>query len=181
MRHLLLLLAFLLPVAATAFEVDGIYYDVSDNEAVVTSSPSFDKYSGDVVIPATVTYGGTTYPVTSIDRDAFYKCSDMTSIAIPSSITSIGYAAFNQCDGLTSVYITDLEAWFGITFSNFDSNPLTYAHHLVLNGEVVSDLVVPASVTAIHDYVFEDCTDLTSVTIHDNVTKIGNYAFNNCI
>ena len=183
MKHILLFLALLLPSVATAydFEVDGIYYMIDGDQVAVTCRSSLGgTYSGDVVIPATVTHAGTTYPVTSIYRDAFYKCAGMTSIAIPRSVTEIGYAAFNLCNGLTSVRITDLEAWLGITFSNFDANPLSYAGHLVLNGEVVSDLVVPRSVTTIRDWVFEGCTDLTSVTLHDGVTSIGNYAFVNC-
>ena len=183
MKHLLLFLALLLPAVAAAydFEADGIYYMIDGDEVAVTSRTSLGgSYSGDVVIPATVTHAGTTYPVTSINGDAFYKCTGMTSITIPNSVTTIGYAAFNRCDGLTSVHITDLEAWFSITFSNFDANPLSYAGHLVLNGEVVTDLVVPGSVTAIHDWVFEGCTDLASVSIHDGVTVIGNNAFVNC-
>ena len=184
MKHLLLLLALMLPAAASAydFEVDGIYYMIDGEEVAVTCRSSFGgSYSGDVTIPTTVTYEGTTYLVTSIYRDAFYKCGGMTSISIPSSVTYIGYAAFNLCNSLTSVHITDLEAWFGITFSNFDANPLSYAGHLVLNGETVTDLVVPASVTAINDWTFEGCTDLTSVTIHDGVMAIGNNAFINCM
>lgn len=183
MKHLLLMMVLLMPVVAMAydFEVDGIYYMIDGDEVAVTCRSSLGgTYNGDVVIPATVTYDETTYPVTSICSDAFYKCGGMTSIAIPNTVTEIGYAAFNLCNGLTSVHITDLEAWLGITFSNFDANPLSYAGHLVLNGETVTDLVVPGSVTAIHDWAFEGCTDLTSVTIHDGVTAIGNGAFINC-
>ena len=69
-----MLLALLLPALATAhdFEVDGIYYKINGNEAAVTFKGTYyntfdNEYSGSVVIPATVTYNGTTYPVTAID------------------------------------------------------------------------------------------------------------------
>ena len=47
------------------------------------------KYSGDVVIPASVTYGGNTYVVTRICDSAFSGCTGLTSVEIPSTVTSI--------------------------------------------------------------------------------------------
>ena len=70
----LLLLALLQPVAAMAqdFEADGIYYDIHGNEVTVTryqfGNPYVHAYEGDVVIPPTVTYNGTTYTVTASAR-----------------------------------------------------------------------------------------------------------------
>ena len=108
----LLLLAILLPGTATAydFEVDGIYYKLCNNGAQVTYKDYWDNadaYRGNVTIPETVTYNGTTYSVISISGYAFRDCG-LTSITIPSSITSIGERAFYGC---SSVYITDLAAW----------------------------------------------------------------------
>ena len=105
----LLLLALLLPATASAcdFEVDGIYYNITnDNEVAVTYegssySDSYNEYSGEVSIPATVTYNGTTYSVTSIGNDAFRNCTGLTSVTIPNSITEIGSSAFYNCSGLT--------------------------------------------------------------------------------
>ncbi len=111
-KALLLLLALFLPAIATAhdFEVDGIYYNINGNNATVTyrgsySSSYSNEYTGQVVIPETVTYNGTTYSVTSIGYSAFSGCTGLTSIDIPNSVTSIGYSAFSNCSGLTSINI----------------------------------------------------------------------------
>ena len=58
------------------------------------------------------------------------------------------------------------------------SNPLYYAHNLYLNNQLVTNLVIPESVTSIGAYVFTGCSGLTSVTIGNNVTSIKDYAIN---
>ena len=118
--------------------------------------------------------------VTSIGEFAFYNCTGLTSVTIPNSVTSIGKYAFQGCTGLTSVYISDIAAWYAISFGSDGANPLSYAHNLYLNGELITDLVIPNSVTSIGNYAFQGCTGLTSVTIPNSVTSIGNYAFYNC-
>ncbi len=117
--------------------------------------------------------------VTSIGSYAFYNCS-LTSVTIPDSVTAIDIWAFENCTRLTAVYITDLAAWCNILFDDVGVTPLCYAHNLYLNGELVTDLVIPQGVTEIKDCVFEGCTSLTDVTIPDSITSIGNRAFSGC-
>lgn len=124
--------------------------------------------------------------VTSIGDEAFYNCSGMSSVLIPSSVKSIGYNSFDGCSGLASVHIVDLCAWCEIDFVNTHgdtyprSNPLTYAHNLYLNGERVTSLIIPNSVTKIKNDAFSCCSSLTSVTIPNGVTSIGASAFIGC-
>ena len=185
----LLLLAFLLPASAIAhdFEVDGIYYKINGNEATVTyRGTSYiqysNEYTGDVIIPASVTYNGTTYSVTAIGGSAFYDCSGLTSVTIPNSVTTIEYEAFAWCSGLTSVTIgksvisigydafagcpiervniSDIAAWCNISFagpvcySYDDGYALYQTYHLYLNDCEITDLVIPNSVKSIGNYVF---------------------------
>ena len=118
--------------------------------------------------------------VTSIGGSAFAACSSLTSVTIGNGVTSIGNGAFSDCSSLTSVNITDIAAWCSIRFEGNNSNPLRYAHKLYLNGERMTDLIVPVSVTSIGNSAFEHCGRLKSVTIPDSVTSIGDSAFCLC-
>ena len=82
------------------FYLNGNSYFPSNNAVVFDC---YESKSGDLIIPSTISYNGTTYSVTSIGDRAFYYCSGLTSVAIPNSVTSIAGYAFYECNGLTSI------------------------------------------------------------------------------
>ncbi|MBR2184938.1 MAG: leucine-rich repeat domain-containing protein [Prevotella sp.] len=118
--------------------------------------------------------------VTSIGKSAFANCSSLKSITIPKNVTSIGSWAFAGCSNLTSANITDIAAWCKISFNSGDSNPLFYAKHIFMNGKEIKNLVIPDNVTKIGNYAFNGCSGLISVTIGNAVTSIGESAFSEC-
>ncbi len=94
-------------IESITFEVDSKCYRVMDESSlsVMANNEEATRYSGDVVIPDSVTYAGTTFAVTGIESNAFDGCYELTSITIPNSVETIGEQAFQGCTGLTSVNI----------------------------------------------------------------------------
>ena len=166
--------------------VDGLYYDLkSDGTASVTSKfrytdgsneYSTNDYSGDVVIPSTVTYNNITYKVTRIHDWAFFGCKGLKSVTIPGSIKYIGSEAFYFCSNYI-INIEDIAAWCNI---EMDDNSCLLYKNLYHNGEEIRDLVIPDNVTAIGKDAFRGCGSLTSVTIPNSVKSIKQYAFQGC-
>lgn len=118
--------------------------------------------------------------VKNIHSYCFSSKDKIQSITIPNSVISIGSGAFSGCNGLTKVNITDLAAWFNISFSSSASNPLYYAQHLYLNNTELTEITVPSSITKINNYALYGASSITSITIPSSVTSIGDYAFSNC-
>ena len=198
-KHLFTVLLLLFSVAVNAhdFAVDGIFYYITDesNKTVEvtyrgsSSSEYSNEYTGDVVIPESVTYNGNTYSVTSIGFEAFDDCSGLTSIEIPNSVTSIENDAFYGCSGLTSVVIGNSVTSIGrMAFYGCDGltsvvigNSVTSIGTQAFDGcSGLTSIEIPNSVTSIGHHAFYSCDGLTSIEIPNSVTSIGNYAFNDC-
>ena len=198
-KHLFTVLLLLCSVAVNAhyFEVDGICYNSETNKTVYVTSGV--KYTGDVVIPNSVTYNGNTYSVTRIGYNAFLSCSGLTSITIPNSVTSIDLAAFGGCKGLTSIEIptsvTSIGDWAfdgctGLTSIIVKEGNTVYDSRNNCNAIIETssntlltgckNTVIPNSVTTIGNSAFSYCSGLTSIEIPNSVTSIWHSAFNGC-
>ena len=112
--------------------------------------------------------------------DAFSDCGNLESITIPTTLVSFSARAFGSCEKLNAVHISDLAAWAGCWFSDIEDSPLYYAHHLYLNGELVTEVALPEGTESVCGYSFAGCTDLVAVTIPARVSSIGLGVFYGC-
>ena len=203
------LLAHCCVLVASAIEVvvDDLHYEVdaqtqtasviSDTglEIVGDWSEFYEEkmpstYSGDVVIPATITVDGIDYRVTSINDCAFYHCSNLTSVNILADVTCIGYNAFEQCPKLTSVVIPETvteirnNAFYGCgNLASIDipesviflGTDVFYGNAWIRNqpdGEIYAGRVL---------YCYKGTMPAnTHIAIKEGTTQICNSAFENC-
>lgn len=179
---------------------EGVYsYLVEDGKATIVKVD--ESISGNVVIPDTL--GG--YPVVAIGVNAFYDCAYITSLTVPDSVHTIedqafcnctyleeiyfgtglktaGYSVLEGCESLKNVHIRDLAAWCQVTCADdeWGDGALAYAEKLYLNGEILTDVVVPDGVTYIGSFPFSGYTKLASITLPDSVTELKINAFSGC-
>ncbi|MCR4812141.1 MAG: leucine-rich repeat protein [Bacteroidales bacterium] len=158
--------------SAVAPSGQTLYYNIVDGNAQVTSQNTSSPYyttnpTGDLTIPSTVTYNGTTYSVTSIGNSAFSGCTGLTSLTIGNSVTSIGNYAFSACTGLIGT----------LTIPN---SVTSIGERAFIFCRGLTSLTIGNSVDTIGKDAFYECTGLTSLTIGNSVTYIGNSAFYHC-
>ena len=170
-----LLLSVAVGLSAYDFEVDGLYYNITNDTlapytAEVTHKESSwgsgsGTYPGLEIanIPESVIYEHKTYNVTSIGYHAFSWCEGLKSVTIPNSVTSIAGSAFEYCKGLTSITIPNSVTSIGVCTFEYCTG--------------LTSITIPNSVTSIGGAAFRGCTGLTSITIPNSVTDIGGFAF----
>lgn len=140
-------------------------------------------------IPEKVTHDGAEYTVTSIGYRAFYGCSSLASVVIPSSVTSIGDGTFDNCTGLVSVDIPSSVTSIGsdafkgcssLAYADIPHSVTSMGRYAFWGCSSLASVVIPNSVTSIGEGTFSYCTGLVSVDIPYSVTSIGDGAFTNC-
>lgn len=144
--------------------------------------------------------------ITEIKPYAFGNCSFLQSVYIPSSVESIGKDAFCCLERVKKIHIGDLASWCMIDFATMGSNPLYGLYYryetwrketgwtgveydgtviideytnkdLYLQGEKITDLIIPEGVTQVKPYAFVTNSGFNSVVIPRSVTSIGTNAF----
>ena len=105
---LLMVITGMIKLHAQTFTVDNLIYSINgDGVSVTLTGPSNgNSYSGELIIPESVTYEGINLAVTAIDTDAFADCTGLSGLlVIPHTLTYLGNHAFENCSGIDSLYI----------------------------------------------------------------------------
>ncbi|MBR0297074.1 MAG: leucine-rich repeat protein [Paludibacteraceae bacterium] len=176
---------------ADAIKIGDLYYtfDSSTQTAEVATCPSDDKYTGDLVVPATVDYESVTYNVKSIASLAFANCEGLTDVNISNSIDTIHFGAFYQCTGLKSITIPDNVVYIAegtflgcsaLTSVTLSKNIKFIGLSLFKDCTSLNSISIPGSVEWIGGTAFSGCTALKTVVMQSGVKEILQYAFNNC-
>ena len=96
---------------------------------------------------------------------AFYGCTRLKSVTLPSSVTRIGSYAFASCSALKTISMPD--GLLSIGEAAFASTGL-------------QSVKIPSAMTRIEIGAFDRCQSLRSVTLSPNVVYIDAYAFQYC-
>ena len=141
----------------------------------------------------------------SIQASAFINNSYLTSITIPERVEGIGAAcfennavldtvtfhteihsmtignnAFNECPSLAHVNITRLDSWAETNFNNAKANPAYTSHHIFMNGQEVTNVVLPDNTQWVNNNAFNGCTAITSVDMPMSIQHVNDDIFTGC-
>ena len=128
--------------------------------------------------------------IKSIGERAFYKCSSLESLTIPSNVTKIEPWAFRE-SGLKSMNIpagvtslgdyafADCKNLEKFTFSD-DCELTAIPNYFLYNAVKLDNIALPKNTLTIGNYAFYGCTLMKECKISSKITKIGDYAFNQC-
>ncbi len=158
MKRLITILALMLTIIPFSawgyydFIVDGIYYEINPDLETVNVYGDYDhQYSGDIVIPESVSYNGDSYRVVAIGSEAFKENYNLKSISLPNSIQVIGKFAFGYCN-IKSLTIPS-------SLKTIELGAFFYCD--------ITSLFIPKTVEKIDASAFSGCDKLTTLTIEE--------------
>ena len=186
-------------IAANRYKVEGIWYELSGNNAMVVKEKSgegnYSELTGKVTIPKDVVINGKYYTVTSLEVGAFqyapfkemdircqvtvlpesccFAMPNLTKVGLPETLVKIDVDAFNSCSALK--YFNGLEA-----FRCADFPSLTTIGESAFANSRLNTAYLNGSVTKVGEYAFYNCSNLQDLILGEKLTTIGKYAFSNC-
>ena len=171
-------------IGQTAY--DGkTFKDCTKLDSIVWLPTNYPDYEWDIL--ETSVFGAIGAQITSfvfgddVERIPQALCRGMyklTSIVIPATVKHIGGFAFDACTGLEQVHISDLAAYCQIELVNAKASPTLKGAKLYVNGEEITDLVVPNDVPFIGPYAFHGA-HFASVTLPSSVDSIATEGLKN--
>ena len=146
--------------------VDGIKYSLDAKQKTAKVIVNNHSYTGDIVIPANITYENVTYKVNALGVGCFAGCDGLTNVTLPVGITSLGGRCFYNCNSLKSIDLPD-----GIT---------SLGDYCFSGCESLTSVSLPKGITSLGNYCFANCNSLTSIDLPDCITSLGEYCFWRC-
>lgn len=188
------------PMLNSMFEVDGITFVPTSMSERTCDVIDYDcnRTATSVNVGATVMYKNVEFTVNNVNDYAFYgnqhleeitlanqggvgtyafaNCAKLTTVNIAKGVTSVGYALFEGCNELATISVAEENAMYD-SRNNCNAIIEKATNKLVA---ACNQTVIPESVTAIGDYAFSACGEMTSISIHKDILSVGNYAFSGC-
>ncbi len=165
--------------------------DAFTYEYITSTSVAITAFSGNdephtVTVPAKID----AYDVTAIAEQAFYACSNISSLTLPEGLTTIGAYAFANCEVLTEVSLpktletVEKGAFYGcdtLPAMDFTQTALSsIGNNAFADSPALASVSFPASLKTVGDLAFLNCTALTAITLPEGVESVGDQAFYNC-
>ena len=172
-------------VLSTEVTDEDLAEGVEDEFGVIYSKDGKRLLEGNVELKEYTVRKGTRV----ICDHAFYGCSSLSSLTLPSSLQSIGDRAFEDCESLTSLTLpSSLQSIGDRAFEDCNSlTSLTLPSSLQSIGygafsccSSLTSLTLPSSLQSIGDSAFWSCTSLRSLTLPSSLQSIGDSAFYGC-
>ena len=104
--------------------------------------------------------------VTHIGAKAFWKCTQLKRVTLPSTLVSIGEGAFAGCESLKRIRIPD--------------NVLVIGKHAFHGCTALSDIRMPANLAGLGYCAFQDCTSLKKIALPHTLRWLGGSVFAGC-
>lgn len=164
-------------------ETSPLEFELRENSYAVVGIGTYDKghleipseYNGKPVtiigasaFASQIDIGRVTIPdsVTTIEKEAFSDCPNLTKVSLAGSVTDIGESAFENC--------VSMEEITGLDSVDFVGKKAFEWCRRLKNVEFSNKL------TTISDSAFEECRKLETVTFGNALEVIGKRAFYNC-
>ncbi len=186
-------------IAANRYKLEGIWYELSGNNAMVVKEKSgegnYSELTGKVTIPKDVVINGKYYTVTSLEKGAFqyapfeeldircqvtvlpegccFAMPNLTKVWLPETLVKIDVDAFNSCSALR--YFNEIYVLRCADFPN-----LTTIGESAFANSRLSSVYLNGNVTKVGEYAFFNCTHLHDLILGEKLTTIGKYAFSGC-
>ena len=165
-----------LKIAASAFSGNTNITKITLNKATTTIGEG--AFEGCTALTSVSGTG-----VTEIEEDAFKDCTSLTTVTM-SALLTIGDRAFSGCTALTTLKLSKLNTIGAYAFENSGINTLTATRLTTIgNGAFCGSAIKSVSlsaVTTIEDNAFENCDNLTEITLTNRITALGNNVYQGC-